>query len=236
MKVAILTLPLHNNFGGNLQAYALMEYLKSIGIQPTLLRCEWPEKTDLAIFKSIAKRFFYKLMGRKDVYVLEELFKKYDKKIISYYSDIFINTFINSRTKPCYSADELRKEVLDNNFDAVVVGSDQVWRPEYTPNIFNYFLDFLSENMSIKKISYAASFGSGEWVKNSPHSGKLKKLVNLFDAVSVRESNSVNIIKDNFSVNSSHVLDPTMIVGLDAYYKIVTDNDLEKIGTPKTWF
>lgn len=37
MRIAIVTLPLHTNYGGILQAYALKTYLESMGHQATVL-------------------------------------------------------------------------------------------------------------------------------------------------------------------------------------------------------
>src|SRR4051812_6724015 len=37
-KVGILTLPLHTNYGGNLQAYALMKVLKGMGHDVSLIK------------------------------------------------------------------------------------------------------------------------------------------------------------------------------------------------------
>ena len=49
-------------------------------------------------------------------------------------------------------------ELANTDFDAIIVGSDQIWNPEITNGCLDrfYTLDFKSDR--IRKISYAASF------------------------------------------------------------------------------
>ena len=41
MKIAILTQPLHNNYGGILQCYALQTVLEGMGHQVTVINRRW---------------------------------------------------------------------------------------------------------------------------------------------------------------------------------------------------
>ena len=59
-----------------------------------------------------------------------------------------------------YNNFQLKEETKDLN--AIVVGSDQVWRPNYTPAIRNYFLEFAKDEQL--KIAYAASLGTDKWL------------------------------------------------------------------------
>ena len=40
-KVAILTQPLHTNYGGTLQAYALQKTIKDMGVDVVTLNYQW---------------------------------------------------------------------------------------------------------------------------------------------------------------------------------------------------
>src|SRR5690606_31555421 len=82
------------------------------------------------------------------------------------------------------------------NFDAYVVGSDQSWRPRYSPMITNYFLDFANDQKKIKRISYAVSFGVSNWEFNDEETRICKKLLEKFDAISVREDSGVTLVRD----------------------------------------
>jgi hypothetical protein len=65
-----------------------------------------------------------------------------------------------TRTKALCNLDELKE--ASKCYDAVVVGSDQVWRLEYTRHTFPaFFLAFTPEHC--QRVAYAASFGTDQW-------------------------------------------------------------------------
>lgn len=55
-----------------------------------------------------------------------------------------------------HSSLELQKVMAAGHFQAIVVGSDQTWRPKYVPNVMDYWLDF-AESYDILKVAYAPS-------------------------------------------------------------------------------
>ncbi|GHV67890.1 hypothetical protein AGMMS49928_05980 [Spirochaetia bacterium] len=113
------------------------------------------------------------------------------------------------------------KKVLDYHFDAIVVGGDQVWRIEDTKGVGNnYFLDFISLQDTIK-ISYSASFGTDRWGGSSEQTAEIKKLLEDFYAVSVREESGVNICSNYFGISAECVLDPTLLLDTAIYKNII---------------
>lgn len=114
--------------------------------------------------------------------------------------------------------------LLTQNIDAYVVGSDQCWRPRYSPCISNYFLDFAKESKGIKRIAYAVSFGTAEWEFNDADTLECKNLLKLFDAISVREDDGVALVQNHLDrADAVHVLDPTMLLQTSAYDRITTE-------------
>lgn len=109
-----------------------------------------------------------------------------------------------------------------HNADAWIVGSDQVWRPWCSPDIKNYFFDFLSYS-SAKKIAYAVSFGTDIWEIDESTTKEIKILALKFDAVSVREAVGVELCDRYLGVEATHVLDPTMLLTKDDY-DLLIDN------------
>ena len=93
------------------------------------------------------------------------------------------------------------------NLDAVIVGSDQIWRDDYCFTSFGYnlFLDFYYTDRSIKKISYAPSLGKDSWNADPEVEAKVKMLINDFSSISVREKSSVDILKQKFGVDAEFV-------------------------------
>ena len=58
MKIGILTLPLHDNYGGILQAYALQKYLVDRGHEAILIDRRFNKKLSAPISNVIKKLFF----------------------------------------------------------------------------------------------------------------------------------------------------------------------------------
>lgn len=80
MKIAILTLPLHTNYGGILQCYALQTVLEGMGHQVTVLNRRWPESNGRLIIKMLSiftKSILRKLLiGKKSIIVRNHRFSK----------------------------------------------------------------------------------------------------------------------------------------------------------------
>lgn len=219
MKVGILTQPLHSNYGGLLQAYALQTILKRLGHNPYIIQREYPKtpviKTLWDIHLLNIARF---ILGKEIQYHITQ--KEIGK--IRKNTNEFIDNEIQPKTKKIYTDKELTQCVAEEKFDAYIVGSDQVWRKAYSPNIFNYFLDFCKDDESVKKLSYAASFGTDNLVDYTPADiEQCKELTKLFDGISVRESSGVNIVNKNFETDAELVLDPTLLLGKEHYLNLI---------------
>lgn len=210
MRICILTQPLQTNYGGLLQAYALQTVLKRMGHEV------WTEDRKYPVCP--IRRFIAKMLSPvRGVYYPT----KYQNRIISQFTDSFIHKNINT-TDPVITK---TKEVFQKyQFDAYIVGSDQVWRPLYSSYIPNYFLDF-TVGEKVKRIAYAASFGTSEWEFTPKQTMLCASLLKAFDAVSVREDSGVNLCKQYFGVDAVHLLDPTMLLDKCDYTQLV---ELEK--------
>lgn len=215
MKIGILTLPLRTNYGGILQAYALQTVLINMGHEAFLIRDK--DQYELPVWKkpfSFVKRVIYKYVLRKknalDVF--------YEKKIPTRF---FIDTYIRSK-KMMYVKHNHK------NIDAIIVGSDQIWRPKYYhKNIERAYLSF-AEKWDIKRISYAVSFGTDEWEYMEKQTENCKNLLELFNAISVREETGINLCKKYFGANAVQVLDPTMLLDTVHYISLIERAKTEK--------
>lgn len=228
MKIGILTQPLGNNYGGLLQCFALQTVLKRFGHDVWIVQRNIP-RTKL----KFSQRFFHYIrqiikvfLGRKFVRLLSEEEVEYVKRKTKY----FASKYINPKTEVITTTASL--EIIHTNlkFDAYVVGSDQVWRPKYSPCITNYFLDFLSPQDKIKRIAYAASFGVDHWEFTEEETIMCRNLLKLFDGVSVREDSATTLCEKYLCRNDAlHVLDPTMLLEKEDYINLV-----EKEKEPKS--
>lgn len=222
MKIGIMTLPLHNNYGGILQNYALQKVLNNLGHETITINRIKKMSFFRKIF-SIIKRVPKKVNG--DILRIRVWQTKKEKRIIGKNSMLFIkeNIKITDEVTHLNSFKVLSKYKLE----AIIVGSDQVWRKKYSPSMSNYFLDF-AYNTQIKKIAYAASFGVDKWEYNKAQTEKYKKLISNFDAVSVREESAVGLCKNYLNTNAIHVLDPTLLLDKEDYINLIKHKDHKK--------
>ncbi|MGV8093750.1 MAG: polysaccharide pyruvyl transferase family protein [Mangrovibacterium sp.] len=207
MKVGILTFHKARNYGAVLQAFALQTVLIKVGVDAYIIN-------RYSGYKSLLLKLYFNF---HPVFVLEKLsWKLFDQ---------FSMENLKPKTKKYTDLENFNK---DEGFDAVIVGSDQIWRMEFSDIGFNYFLDFISGG-KIKKISYAASFGHDTWTENYQTTNHISNLLKDFDSISVREKSGVNICSNIFKVNSIQVLDPTLLLPPENYLKLIKNNDTNKI-------
>ena len=221
MKIGILTQPLRTNYGGLLQAYALQIVLKRMGHEVVIVNRCYTDPT-----KSILSR----ILRVKNLIIGRDVPCKDIKKIS--FAEENTQRFIEQRyslTEAIYTTNGLVACLEKEKLNALVVGSDQVWRPRYSPNIFNYFLDF-TEGKDVKRYSYAASFGVDTWEYNQAETEKCSQLAQLFDGITVRESSAVKLCKENLKVKAELVLDPTLLLFPQDYMQLLGDDTKKSDG------
>ena len=219
MKIGIITQPLHTNYGGLLQNYALQQVLKRLGHEPITLDQVASNRRRWKIYAGYIKTLIYYLIGkgnnRKFSYYINDKYLYYIQKN----TDYFIKKYIN-KTPILVTTKDFRRITKDEKIEVLLVGSDQVWRPIYNDNIFDSFLDF-SKGMDIKRIAYAASFGVDNWEFSRKKTDKCRDLIRLFEAISVREKSGVNLCMDYLKCKAIHVLDPTLLLDKEDYIQLV---------------
>ena len=101
-------------------------------------------------------------------------------------------------------------------YDAVVVGSDQLWLPMGLPTNF-YNLQFVAPG--IRRISYATSFGvSGiPWYQRSRTARYLQKM----DFLSVREDRGAQICRVVAGRDAEVVVDPTLLLSCEQWLDLI---------------
>ena len=212
MKIGIFTLPLVNNYGGILQAYALSRVLVGLGHESWLINLRLQRsKLSIAYIKFLVARTLKKeLCGAK-------FNPSYERD-----TSEFVSENIPLTAPVCTPAD-LKALCEKERFEAVILGSDQVFRPSYFADFADCFsLGFLPPNCT--RIAYAASFGGDRLcgLKNpadlKAHAANLAK----FKAISVRERDGVRLARECFGVDASWVLDPTLLANKEIYDKFLS--------------
>lgn len=235
MKVAILTLIGNTNYGNLLQAYALQKIIQGMGHSVTIInRREGYPSFHLLCFRilSVIKTLIRKFIIRDKNAVIQNPFSynyRTNKNEVEYYSHLveFGSQFLNL-SKPIRTSIGLRVYSIINDFDVYVVGSDQVWREAYVSNIDDYFLDFIPKKKNVRKIAYAASFGTLVSPISNDKLCRCRENANTFNAISVRESFSVQYMNDVFHIMPKHVLDPTFLLSVDDYIDLIGFGNVNK--------
>jgi hypothetical protein len=215
MRVALLNFHFsNNNYGAVLQAAALQYVLSKINVQA--------ENIDISIEYN-----FFVLRALKKI---KNYYEAYKKNIVFRNTKVFEefrNQWINRTNVKFYSMKDLYEFKFD--YDAYIVGSDQVWRPKYIKKFYSaYFLSFVPENT--KKIAYAASFGLDFWEErdNKILTKKVSSWLRKFDVISVREKSGKAICKELCGIEPEHVIDPTLLAGKDFFNKIIKEKRTPK--------
>ena len=214
MRIAIVTLPLHTNYGGLLQAYALKRVLVGLGHEADVLDL----KEKMPVPKGFKAPFVYMsrmmkrlLKGKNGPEVFREIRYRRELPERSRFTSDFVKSHIQPRIIDRY------EDIKEGEYDAFVVGSDQVWRPLYFNGIANAFLKF-TEGWNVRRLSYAASFGTDQLEYEYMQLEECARLLSCFDAVSVRESSAIGMCSEWFDCDHAvHVLDPVMLVPAEEY-------------------
>lgn len=218
-KIAILTQPLHNNYGGLLQAYALKEVLQQMGHEVVIINRQSKDSFQWRKYASYVKRRLLRQPIAPNHFISDKL-----KEAISENNRLFREKYIPNLSELITTNNGMSK-LNDMGFDVLIAGSDQCWRPMYSPSIGNYFFDFAKDNKNIKRISYAASFGVSHWEFTNEDTATAKELMQLFDAISVREDSAIDLLRKHLGRDDAfHVLDPTMLL-TPGHYKKIAENE-----------
>ena len=211
MKTGIVTQPLIDNYGGILQNFALQQVLIKMGHSPITL--------DYLPSLSLGK---YILYAGKGVLCAPFPSKRHSIKPYKHFLerpqpiDRFVrNNMSITRTIPDYSNHLLKK----NGIEALIVGSDQVWRYSYNSHYLeDMFLDF-AKDYPCRKVVYGASFGVETWDYPEKRAIRVRELIKQFDAVSVRENSGGALCREELGIEAVTVLDPTLLLCSSDYEK-----------------
>ena len=128
------------------------------------------------------------------------------------------------------SFNEIKKE----DYDILMVNSDQTWRnwhnkiPSKDPFFYDIaFLKF-SEKWKLTKFVYGASLGFDFWKFDKRDDKIAKHLLKKFTGISVREKNSIKLIKNHLGYKAELVLDPTLLINKKYYLSLIKEykNDI----------
>lgn len=221
MKIGILTLPLHTNYGGILQAYALQTVLERMGHEVNVINLDRTprEISNKEVFTTFLRTVMSSVIRLKKYpyyNIRKQVQESYQNFLIkTKYTQTFVESYIHN-----YWVRNYHQDILEADFDVIVVGSDQIWSHIHAGQIggvSNAYLPYLPD--CVQRFSYAASFGKDIWEYTPKEEFVSREAVKLFKAVSVREASGVDMCRDHLNVSAAQHVDPTMLLDKDDYIK-----------------
>lgn len=213
MKVAIASVYYYENYGSMLQAYATQKVLDKMGIVNETINIEGisreinNKRKRYFIFASFTSRIFFVKAAK----LFDKIYKKFGKREYVRNSQIRKEMFEQFKkekfrlTRRTETLSEL--STMSREYDAVIVGSDQLWLPVNIAADF-FTLSFVPDG--VKRISYATSFGQSNLPRHIKN--KARNFLEKFYAISVRESAGKKIVEELTNKKVSIVCDPTMLL------------------------
>ena len=205
VKTAIVTMYYNNmNYGANLQAYALARLCRSFGYDAELIKFYNGNK--IRYCGSCIKRFINGITLKNGL--------KERKKSVKKFRDAIKHSKL-------YFISDIKK--ANKIYNCFIVGSDQVWNPEWLNEAYKLsFVD--NENY---KFSYAASIGRKQL--NKTEKNIFRSMLKSFNAVSVREESSVELLSGLYNGKVEWVLDPTLLLDKNEWDSI-SDGNCKEYG------
>lgn len=230
MKIGVITYwSSSDNYGQQLQCFALQKYLIGLGHDAYLIK--YMPTSHIPLWRRIARSIKYRLLVSSQQ-------KEKDKRLkLICERNKLLNCrrgFKEFRDKYIKSTEIVYRNIkeLRNNppaADIYICGSDQVWNNSLKdPDTAGWFLDF--GKPTVKRVSYAASIGRDI---DSSEINRFTKYLKNFNAISVREQKAYTLCHQLGFDKSIIAIDPTLLLNSSAYDSIEIDsNGTDVAGKP----
>lgn len=211
MKIGILTFHNAHNYGAVLQAFALREYLISLGHNVEFINYHISEFDKYALYP----------FNLNDKGSLIKKIKLLIVFVLSLYRRILrhkkFNQFIK---KHLISSRKMSRESFNvkGSYNAIVFGSDQIWNPLITKGFDPVYWGEFNAGDEVLKVAYAASMDQN--LDTSEAREIATKFLRNFNSIGVRENSMIPLLKCLTNKKIHHVLDPTFIVDKSCFERI----------------
>lgn len=209
--IGLVTCYFHHNYGSVLQAYATEMIFKEMNIPFETIACKAPKtymkgNKILYIIKKLLIGDWKMAVGKIKIKYYRKKFPEtfgQNYEMRNNYFENFIQSFFHL-SSISNTREELSKNA--NNYSAILVGSDQLWRTDSVEHGY-YTLEWVPDH--IKKIAYSTSFGITKvpWFQIK----KNQKFMNRFDYMALRERSGCEIVYQLTGRKVNVVLDPTLL-------------------------
>lgn len=205
MKIGILTFHCAHNYGAILQCYALQECLAMFGFEVEVI--DYRPEFLVNPYKVFQR---YRFSLRHPYRLPYEIYRE-----VKYALPRWVR--FEKSIKNLLKLSKQYKEV-PGSYDVYIIGSDQIWNTRISRGDINYFSAFQFKKQSKKYIAYAASM---EALSLSSQDKELcERYLPNFDAIGVRESNLLGLLKPFYNGWMDEVLDPVFLLSKEQWANV----------------
>ncbi len=205
-RVGTLTFHRNQNYGGILQAYALQQVIKEMGYPTDVIDYLYPGWEGTLYRKKVLNFNAHLWRYNLKVILQQFIYGRALKQRLNRTLD-FLHHHIQLSEITYADYLQLEKEFPQDDYKAVICGSDQIWNPQYPQVDDAFFLRFVSTGL---RIAYAGSFGVSELPET--YISKRKDDFDRFDAISVREDAAIPLVAQMTDKKVYQVLDPSLLL------------------------
>jgi len=218
-KVAVLTFCDSFNYGAALQAYATFVFLTDMGFECKFI--DYRNKNEKKLYDCFSFISSSSIVNNIKRTIKNSILcghKNGSAGFSLFYSKL-------PKTKS-YNERNIVKFDEKENFDYVVIGSDQVWNPDICAGKID--LIFFGNFTKKKKISFASSCGSYEY--SDEEWNLIKPLLSEFSSISVREEFArTQLINKGLQKKISILLDPTLLICEKQWNRLINEKVADNI-------
>lgn len=202
MKVGILTYHRAHNYGAVLQCYALQEVLKSMGHDVWVIDYKQEFIDRLYCPKFNIKHLIKLLLLFRVARILKFFSIYHEQKRRKHFFDDFKRNYL-------HCTEEFSAETIGQDFDAYVIGSDQVWGLHCTNGFDPVYWGQFTRSANSRLFGYAIS-ANGDY-KGIISRDCLVRYFNSFEDISFRESSTRDDFAEYTGIVKEVSLDPTLL-------------------------
>lgn len=229
---AILTINDDLNYGNRLQNYALSCILEAYRPTTTFQTVVNVNSNFKAMLKNLLPGVVVSTLGNQSFLAMSLQNKILESKRAMSGAN-FTKVFVPDNLFRITARDGLTSLQKDK-IKSVVIGSDQVWNYQWVSkeDLALRLGSFVPDDVPI--ISYAASFGIAE--VSDEVIPIFQKYLPRLKAISVRESQGAELVKEMTGLDAMVVLDPTLMLGMNQWNKITRGFVSDKAEYVLTYF
>lgn len=216
MKIGIITVHRAHNYGSVLQCYALQEYMKSLGHDVRVIdyRQKWTEAT----YRPFSLYYIWQFAKRKDIHSIIGYWRSSKER----YSHLKLSTPIFSSFRKNFRLTRPCRRRMPSDFDIYLIGSDQLWSFQCVGGEDKIYTGNFRHPANSEVIGYAISSGTDSLIQLGEKG--LRRILDNFDKISLRESENAKIINKLTGRMLPVTIDPVLLADASIWDTMIKDD------------